>query len=325
MFFFMIVITGAAGFIGSCMVQKMNDLGRDDLALVDDFTRKDKTRNLAGKRFKVQIQRNKFIGWLEKYAPEVEAVLHLGARTDTTEQNKAVFDHLNYHYSQAVWMVCSGYGIPLIYASSAATYGAGEHGYADDEAKIGLLQPLNPYGWSKQEFDLWAISQSSAPPFWAGFKFFNVYGPNEYHKNRMASVIFHAVRQIISTGEMQLFKSHRPDFGDGEQSRDFIYVKDLVDVLAFFLEKKPQNGLFNLGTGKARSFRDLVENTFHAMQLEPKIRFIDTPVDIRNNYQYFTEADMSRVRATGYDRPFFSLEDGVRDYVQRYLLDEKIF
>lgn len=316
----MIAITGAAGFIGSQMARKLNQIGRKDLILVDDFTaRPDKWVNLDGLFFQKKIERTAFIRWLEKHHAEVESVIHFGARTDTTEQSVAIFDELNLHYSQAIWIICAGFGIPLIYASSAATYGAGENGYDDDPATIPFLKPLNPYGQSKQDFDTWVLGQKSAPPSWAGFKFFNVYGPGEAHKGRMASVIFHTFLQIKKTGAMQLFRSHRPDFADGEQSRDFVYVKDLVDVVAFFHEKRPQNGIFNLGTGQARSFRDLAENTFRALGLAPKISFIDTPADIRETYQYFTEANMGRVRAAGFDRPFFSLEAGVGDYVKNYL------
>jgi ADP-L-glycero-D-manno-heptose 6-epimerase len=317
----MIVITGAAGFIGSCMVQRLNDAGYSDLLAVDDFSRPDKNRNLEGKKLAGQVNRLQFIRWLERNHSDVEAVIHLGARTDTTETNVALFDELNLEYSKALWMLCAGFDIPLLYASSAATYGLGELGYKDDHALIPALKPLNPYGQSKQDFDVWLLQNeaTASPARWAGFKFFNVYGPNEYHKGRMASVIMHTARKIKDTGAMQLFRSHRPDFKDGEQSRDFIYVKDVVDVLLYFLENKAPNGIYNLGTGKARTFLDLAKGTFHALGLEPNISFIDTPVDIRDTYQYFTEADMSKIRAAGYQQPFCGLEEGIADYVQRYL------
>lgn len=326
----MIAVTGAAGFIGSCMVRKLNDAGLSDVLAVDDFSRADKNCNLEGKQLCGRVERLQFIRWLERHHGEVEAIIHLGARTDTTEMDTRIFNELNFEYSRALWMLCTGFQIPLLYASSAATYGLGEHGYADDPALIPQLKPLNPYGQSKQDFDCWVLETTGAaspqaPPQWAGFKFFNVYGPNEYHKSRMASVIFHAVRQIKATGGMKLFRSHRPDYRDGEQSRDFIYVKDVVDVLYWFLREKPANGIYNLGTGKARSFRALVEATFHALGLEPNISFIDTPADIRDTYQYFTEADMHRLRDAGYHEPFYGLEEGVADYVQRYLKDEKIW
>jgi len=325
----MIVVTGAAGFIGSCMIKRLNDAGYTDIMAVDDFSRSDKQVNLFFKKVRSQMHRMNFIRWFERNHTEVDAIFHLGARTDTTEMNVAIFDELNLEYSKALWMLCAGFQIPLLYASSAATYGLGEHGYSDDHSLIPLLKPLNPYGQSKQDFDVWVLETIAkgdmAPPQWAGFKFFNVYGPNEYHKGRMASVIFHTCRKIKSTGAMQLFRSHRPDFKDGEQSRDFIYVKDLTDVLLFFLEKYPANAIYNLGTGKARTFLDLARGTFRAMQLEPNISFIDTPADIRDTYQYFTEADMSKLRSAGYQQPFYGLEEGIEDYVQQYLREEVIF
>jgi ADP-L-glycero-D-manno-heptose 6-epimerase len=322
----MIVVTGAAGFIGSCMVQRLNEAGYTDVLAVDDFSRPDKNRNLEGKKLWGQVHRNNFVRWLERNHADVEAVLHLGARTDTTEMNVQIFNELNLEYSRALWMICAGFQIPFFYASSAATYGLGEIGYSDDHSLIPRLKPLNPYGQSKQDFDVWVLEQTEGhPPAWAGFKFFNVYGPNEYHKGRMASVIFHTARQIKATGGMKLFRSHRPDYRDGEQSRDFIYVKDVTDVLLFFLEKRPANAIYNLGTGKARTFLDLATGTFRAMNLEPNITFVDTPADIRDTYQYYTQADMGKLRDAGYHQPFYGLEAGIDDYVQRYLLEERIY
>jgi ADP-L-glycero-D-manno-heptose 6-epimerase len=327
----MIVVTGAAGFIGSCMVKRLNDAGYPDILAVDEFSRADKNRNLEGKQLWGQMHRNNFVRWLERNHTDVDAVIHLGARTDTTEQNVQIFNELNLEYSRALWIICSGYDIPFLYASSAATYGLGEHGYTDDHETIPLLRPLNPYGQSKQDFDLWVLETAFSntalgqPPHWAGFKFFNVYGPNEYHKGRMASVIFHTARQIKATGAMKLFRSHRPDFKDGEQSRDFIYVKDVVDVLLHFLEKKPEKGIYNLGTGQARTFLDLAKGTFHALGIEPAITFVDTPADIRDTYQYYTQANMDKLRAAGYKEPFIGLEEGITDYVQRYLKEEHIW
>jgi ADP-L-glycero-D-manno-heptose 6-epimerase len=323
----MIVVTGAAGFIGSCMVKRLNDAGYPDILAVDDFSRPDKNRNLEGKQLWGQMHRLNFVRWLERNHTDVEAVIHLGARTDTTEQSKAIFDELNLEYSRALWMLCAGFDVPFLYASSAATYGLGEIGYDDNHATIPQLKPLNPYGQSKQDFDVWVLEQ--APKMgdggWAGFKFFNVYGPNEYHKGRMASVIFHTARQIKATGAMKLFRSHRPDYQDGAQSRDFIYVKDVVDVLLHFLEKKPANGIYNLGTGQARTFLDLAAGTFRALDVEPQISFIDTPADIRDTYQYFTQAEMGKIRAAGYTEPFIGLEEGIADYVQRYLKEELLW
>ena len=321
----MIVVTGAAGFIGSCMVRKLNDEGFSDIVVVDEFSREEKNRNLEGKKFTEKIHRNDFPGWLwEKYY-FVDAIFHLGARTDTTEKDWAIFQELNLDYSKALWELCAVHHIPLIYASSAATYGLGEHGYDDRHDIVGQLHPLNPYGESKNRFDQWALSREKQPPHWYGLKFFNVYGPNEYHKGRMASVIFHTVRQIKATGGMKLFRSHREDYQDGQQSRDFVYIKDVIDILYWFFRQQPANGLYNLGTGKARSFQDLAANTFRAMGLEPNISFIDTPEDIRATYQYFTEANMSKLREAGYNKGFYSLEEGVADYVKDYLMEERIY
>ena len=222
-----------------------------------------------------------------------------------------------------MWNRCSDYQIPLIYASSAATYGLGEFGYNDDHEVVNKLVPLNPYGESKNDFDIWALSSKKQPPIWAGLKFFNVYGPNEYHKGRMASVMLHAFGQIKETGKVKLFKSHNPKFKDGEQLRDFVYVKDVVDVILFMMKEKPTSGLYNLGTGKARSFVDLARATFAALELEPNIEFIDTPEDIRDKYQYFTEANMDKLRSVGYEKEFTSLEIGVDDYVKNYLMTNK--
>ncbi len=325
----MIVVTGAAGFIGSCMVRKLNDSGFEDLILVDEFDQELKFRNLENKKFTQKIDRTLFLDWFKNNHKNINFIYHLGARTDTTEQDTSIFEKLNLGYSKAIWNICSEANIPLVYASSAATYGLGELGYEDRHDLVGILQPLNPYGRSKNDFDLWALQQNSTPPCWAGMKFFNVYGPNEYHKGRMASVIFHTVRQIRSSGGMKLFRSHNPEFEDGQQSRDFVYIKDVIDVLFFFQEQfQAQNdisGLYNLGTGKARSFWDLATNTFKAMDLEPNISFIDTPEDIRDTYQYFTQADMNKLAQAGYHNPFYSLEEGIEDYVREYLKMEKIY
>ncbi len=321
----MIVVTGAAGFIGSCLVRKLNDEGLTNLILVDDFSRDDKNRNLENKTFALQIERSEFLHWLWEHAHRVDFIYHLGARTDTTEKDTLIFEELNLGYSKAVWEQCVAHQIPLVYASSAATYGLGEHGYEDAHHLVPRLHPLNPYGRSKNDFDRWVLEQETSPPLWVGLKFFNVYGPNEYHKGRMASVIFHTCRQIKATGGMKLFRSHRPDFEDGQQSRDFIYVKDVVKMLYFFYTHRAHNGLFNIGTGKARSFYDLAANTFRAMDLEPNISFIDTPEDIRDTYQYFTEADMHKLRAAGYSEPTYTLEEGIEDYVRNYLIEERIY
>lgn len=316
----MIVVTGAAGFIGSCLVNKLNNKGYTDIVLVDDFTNPVKNKNLVNKVFRQKIDREVFLEWLRDHHREVNFVFHLGARTDTTETRKAIFDKLNLNYSKHLWTACAHYDLPLVYASSAATYGAGELGYDDDHDLIGKLKPLNPYGESKNDFDRWALQQKAKPYSWAGFKFFNVFGPNEYHKGRMASVVFHAFNKIRDTGRMELFRSHHPDFKDGEQKRDFIYVKDVVNVLFFFMLHKDRPGIYNLGTGTARTFLDLTRATFLALGKEADIRFVDTPEDIRDKYQYFTEARMDKLRQAGYNLPFYSLEEAIADYVQDYLL-----
>ena len=321
----MIVVTGAAGFISSCLVRKLNTAGLDQLLLVDDFSREDKNRNLEAKSFVEQMDREVFPTWLMENGGTVSFVFHLGARTDTTEMDTEIFDHLNLNYSKAVWQACTAHQIPLVYASSAATYGIGDKGYDDQHDIVNELEPLNPYGRSKNDFDIWALQQDKMPPRWAGLKFFNVYGPNEYHKGRMASVVFHTVRQIKKTGGMKLFRSHKAGIENGHQSRDFVYVKDVVEVCDFLYQNEFPNGLYNLGTGQARTFLDLATNTFLAMNLTPNISFIDTPADIRDTYQYFTEANMNKLRSIGYDRPFHSLEEGVKDYVSQYLVEEEIW
>ena len=336
-----IVITGAAGFIGSCLVSFLNEAGYENLILVDDFSRHEKDVNLEGKTFSKKIEREKFFDWLEKENPEIHFFYHIGARTDTTEFDYSVHEHLNVEYSKKVWHYCAQKNVPLVYASSAATYGSGELGYKDDESIIEKLRPLNPYGISKNEFDKWALrqaqddtlrqAQGDSPPKWAGLKFFNVYGPNEYHKGRMASVIFHSYNQIKKNGFVKLFKSHKKEFKDGEQLRDFIYVKDVLKICFWFLEcwqKDPQtfiSGIYNVGTGKARSFNDLVNATFSALDKRTQIEYIDMPEDIRETYQYFTEADMDKIHAAGYSQPFYSLEDGIKDYVISYLSKKEYY
>ena len=319
----MIVVTGAAGFIGSCMVARLNEAGYKDIVLVDDFSRPEKARNLAGKQYTAEVDRDAFFPWLEAHHKLVQIIIHLGARTDTTEMDTAVFDRLNLNYTKQVWTACVRHALPLIYASSAATYGAGELGYEDRHDVVDRLQPLNPYGISKNEFDKWALQQPDKPYFWAGLKFFNVYGPNEYHKGRMASVVLHAFHQIGETGGMKLFRSHRPDFKDGEQLRDFVYVKDVTSVILFLMMHRQHSGLYNVGTGTARTFLDLARATVRAMGRGENISFIDTPADIRDRYQYFTEAAMQKLRGIGYDAPFHSLEAGITDYVQNYLMPDR--
>lgn len=321
----MMVVTGAAGFIGSCLISKLNAHNFNYIVAVDDFSNPEKEKNLVGKNIQERVDRTVFFEWLEKNHEHVEFIFHIGARTDTTEFDKEIFDRLNLNYSKDMWKACCRFDIPLVYASSAATYGLGELGYDDNEAVIPQLKPLNPYGDSKNDFDIWALQQNEKPFFWAGLKFFNVYGPNEYHKSRMASVIFHAFNQISKNKSMKLFRSHNPEYKDGEQLRDFIYVKDVVEVIYFLATTRKNSGIYNLGTGQARTFLDLTRSTFKAMNIPEEIGFVDTPADIRDKYQYYTQANMQKLISIGYDKPFTSLEDGVKDYVQNYLVGNKSY
>jgi ADP-L-glycero-D-manno-heptose 6-epimerase len=318
-----IAVTGAAGFIGSYLTGYLNKAGYNNLILVDDFSVETKTQNLKGKKYLHKVHREQFFEWYKSHKDGIQHVFHLGARTDTTEMDYSVHKKWNLDYSKEMWALCTDNKIPLVYASSAATYGNGELGYKDSHDIVSQLQPLNPYGQSKNDFDIWALEQKKMPPFWAGVKFFNVYGPNEYHKGRMASVIFHAYNQIKKNGEVKLFRSHNPKYKDGEQIRDFIYVEDIVSICVWLMQNQPKNGLYNAGTGKARTFKDLVKAIFHTLQLPENIVYIDTPLDIRDKYQYFTEADMSKLHTAGYNTPFHTLEEGVKEYVENYLETER--
>ena len=315
----MIIVTGAAGFIGSCLVKKLNAENFNAIIAVDKFDQAEKNKNLEGAKIQEKVDRDNFMAWLDKNYELVEFIFHIGARTDTAEMDVALFDRLNTQYTKDIWKKCIQYQIPLVYASSAATYGLGEIGYDDNEVTIPQLKPLNPYGQSKQDFDVWALRQKEKPFFWAGLKFFNVYGPNEYHKGRMASVIWHAYNQVSKTEKMKLFRSHNPEYQDGEQMRDFVYVKDVVDVCYFLMHHRKNSGIYNLGSGKARTFLDLTKTVFKALNKKEVIEFIDTPLDIRDKYQYFTEANMNKLKNIGYTKPFHSLEEGATDYVQNYL------
>lgn len=322
----MIVVTGAAGFIASCLVSRLNKEGITDILVVDDFSKVEKDGNLHNKNFSLKMERSQFLNWFEHNAGQVSFVFHIGARTDTTEPNRDLLNDLNLFYTQAIWKICTKHNIGLVYASSAATYGLGEFGYDDkDESIIPKLKPLNAYGDSKNDFDIWALQQKETPSKWIGFKFFNVYGPNEFHKARMASVIYHSFNQINAQGFVKLFRSHNPNFTDGGQLRDFVYVKDVVEVLFFAYKNAIKNGIYNLGSGKARTFLDLAKATFKALGKEEKIEFIDTPIDIRDKYQYFTEAKMDKLVEAGYSKPFTSLEEGVSDYVKNYLIGKRYY
>ena len=321
----MIVVTGAAGFIGSCMVSKLLNEGFNYIVAVDDFSNEQKNKNIEGKKIHLKVHRDEFFEWLAQNEKEVEFIFHLGARTDTTEFDKNIFDQLNLNYTKKLWQLCCDFALPLVYASSAATYGDGELGYDDNHDIIPNLTPLNPYGDSKNDFDKWALQQDKKPFFWAGLKFFNVYGPNEWHKGRMASVILHAFNQIQESNAMKLFQSHNPNYKDGEQLRDFVYVKDVVEVLFFLMQHRKDNGIYNLGTGKADTFLNLVKSTFKALGKEENISFIPTPEDIRDKYQYFTEANMQKLKVIGFDKKFTNLSEGVEDYVKNHLIPQKHF
>lgn len=325
----MIIITGGAGMIGSIMAWHLNNkLGRQDLVIVDRITHENQWQNLVHRHYAEYLDKDQLFEFLEEN-DDITAVIHMGAISATTERdfNKLVTD--NMHYSQDLWSWCAEYEVPFFYASSAATYGGGEHGY--DDASIENLRPLNGYGYSKHFFDQWVLQQvkdkQPVPPAWAGFKFFNVYGPNEYHKERMASVAYHTFNQFKETGTMRLFKGTKAGVEDGMQLRDFVYVKDVADVMGFFLEaalkhKPVTSAIYNIGTGQARSFKDLATNVMTSMAREPNITYIDMPQDLQGKYQYFTQAEMQKLRAAGYQKPFTTLEEGVKDYVQNYLMQD---
>jgi len=318
-----IVVTGAMGFIGSGFVSYLNQLGRQDILVSDDFYQWKKEKNLTGKRVYEWIHRDLFLAYFEKMASQVEVVFHLGARTDTISENTEIFDKLNLNYSKEIWSVCARHSIPLIYASSAATYGDGQFGFNDDHALLTKLKPLNAYAISKHQFDLWTLEQKVSPPHWYGLKFFNVYGPNEAHKGRMSSVVYHAWLQIGESNSLKLFRSHRPEFKDGGQLRDFIYVKDIDEMLWDIYSKKPTSGIYNAGTGIARTFEDLGIASFQALEVPVIIEYIDIPPDLREKYQYHTLADMGKWTSAGLNLPSTSLEAGITNYIQRYLVPGK--
>ena len=314
----MVVVTGAAGFVGARVVEALRARGMD-VASVDHLEAFDARPEHAGVDFGRRVDVDDLARWLET-AKDVTAVVHLGACTDTREMDRAYLNRVNLQASQDLWSYCTRLRIPLIYASSAATYGDGALGYDDDEALIPSLKPLNPYGQSKQDFDVWALAEERRgqhPPAWAGLKFFNVYGFGERHKGRMASVVLHAFDQVQSRGFVQLFKSHRDGIADGHQARDFVFVGDVVDTIVAMLDRPPSRGIFNLGSGTARTFLDLARAVFAALDRPADIRFIDTPVDLRSQYQYFTEARMTRLRDAGFARQSTDLETGVAQYVAR--------
>lgn len=336
----MIVVTGGAGFIGSAFIWKLNTLGIDNILIVDQLKTEQKWKNLVKRNFSVFVSKNDFLNFISNpnasynelkrfgfpESEKFEAVFHMGACSNTTETNVDFLLENNVHYSIALSNFCAQHKIPFIYASSAATYGMGEHGYSDELETISRLNPINPYGYSKHLFDMWLLKQKKRPSFWAGLKFFNVYGPQEYHKGFQASVIFHAYPQVKNTNSLRLFKSYKNDFKNGEQKRDFIYVKDVVEILWHFYQNRQsiEPSIYNVGTGKARTFCDLGNSVFKALgKSESRFEWIEMPEKIKNQYQYFTEANLAKLREKAkYIKPFTSLEDGVSDYVKNYLLSD---
>ncbi len=319
----MIAITGGAGFLGSALIWHLNGQGRHDIVVVDDLGQGDKFRNLVGAQFHEYLGKEEFIARIQADSnlPQMDAVVHLGACSATTEVDGDYLMRNNYGYTRALADWCLQHGVRFIYASSAATYGNGELGYAANEGLVPRLRPMNKYAFSKQAFDLWAFFQGAFKSI-TGIKYFNVFGPNEYHKGGMRSMVLKAFDQIRASGGVQLFRSHRPDYRDGEQERDFIYVKDAIRMTAWFLDHPEATGIYNVGTGMARTWNDLAGAVFHAMGVPPKIEYIDMPESIRSGYQYSTQAEMGRLQAAGCELPAFSLEEAVRDYVQNYLQQE---
>lgn len=320
----MILVTGAAGFIGSVIVKQLNDKGITDIILCDHFESGDKWKNLRGLKYHSFVQvEDLFAHPIWKKQAGLKAIYHMGACSDTTQLDMDFLYKNNTEYTNTLLILAAQKNIPIVYASSAATYGAGEAGYSDDHKGVPFLKPLNKYGYSKQLSDEWILKQTRKPKVWFGVKFFNVFGPQEYHKGKMSSVVFQSFNQIKDVGEVKLFKSHRPDYNDGEQLRDFVYVKDVVRAMIELIDagkKKPSiSGIYNLGTGQARSFHDLVKATYSAMDLEPRIQFIDMPGELRNQYQYYTQADMGKLKKALPKFKFMKLEDAVNDYVRNHL------
>jgi ADP-L-glycero-D-manno-heptose 6-epimerase len=319
----MIIVTGGAGFIGSGIVWKLNTLGQTDITIVDELGQDEKWKNLVGLKFNDFVNKTDFIIDIQKgFNFQAEAIIHMGANSSTTEKDADLLLRNNFEYTKHLALYCLKNNVRFIYASSAATYGDGSFGFEDDENKINNLRPLNMYGYSKQLFDLWAIRNGAMGKI-AGLKYFNVYGPNEYHKGDMRSVVHKAFEQILATDKVKLFKSKNPLYKDGEQKRDFIYLDDAVNMTLFFLDRKNINGLFNIGSGTARTWNDLVKALFNALGKPLNIEYIDLPPHLVEKYQYFTEADLNKIKKAGYKQPLYSLEDGVTGYVKNYLLKEK--
>ncbi len=320
----MIVVTGGAGFIGSALVWKLNQLGRNDIVIVDRLGTSEKWKNLVGLDYLDFYDKEDFINWIrvDEFEYNIDVIFHLGACSSTTEKDADYLMENNFGYTQTLAEFAIRKQIRFIYASSAATYGDGSNGYEDDEEQLEKLRPMNMYGYSKHLFDLYAKKEKMLNQI-VGLKYFNVYGPNEYHKGDMRSVVHKAYEQIKENGKVRLFKSYKEEYKDGEQLRDFIYVKDAVDITLFFMENKNINGIFNVGTGKARTWNDLVSAIFNAMDKPVNIEYIEMPENLKNKYQYFTQADLKKLRDAGYDKEITSLEKGVEDYVKNYLLKDK--
>ena len=316
----MIIVTGGAGFIGSALIAALNKRQITDILVVDELGTDQKWKNLRNLSFTDYVEKDDFLEMVieDKLDSSVESVFHLGSCSDTTETNASYLIKNNYEYSKLLAQWATDTDVRFIYASSAATYGDGSNGFSDNQEKIELLRPLNMYGYSKHLFDLWAHRAGLLKKL-VGLKYFNVFGPNEYHKADMRSFCIKAFEQITAAGKVRLFKSYKSEYADGEQLRDFIYVKDAVDMTLFFYDKPQLCGLFNIGTGKARTWNDLVKAVFAAMGKEPNIEYIEMPESIRNQYQYFTEADTTNLRKAGYDKEITTLEDAIKDYVQNYL------
>ncbi len=319
----MIVVTGGAGFIGSALIHGLNNKGVKDIWVVDQVDHPEKQENLNPLIFDKLIDKNDFLkDVIEKNLPDCDAILHMGACSSTTETNQAFLNENNYEYTRHLARFCLEKEIRFIYASSAATYGAGENGYSDDESRLKLFKPLNLYGDSKQKFDLWAYDQGVLDDL-VGLKYFNVYGPNEYHKQEMQSMVRKGFLQVRDTGKLRLFKSYKPEYADGNQERDFLYIKDAVAMTLFFLERQEIGGIFNIGSGKARNWNDLAKAIFSGMNKQENIEYIEMPAEIRNQYQYHTCSDTEKIRKVGYSDPVMSLEEGVADYVGQYLTPGK--
>jgi len=317
----MILVTGGAGFIGSVLVKHLNKMGREDIVIVDNLGKSEKWKNLINLSYIEYVAKDDFFGWLEVYFEEIEVVFHLGACSSTTEEDADYLYANNFQFSRDLAIFCLDNDIRFIYASSAATYGAGEMGYSDADKLTGDLKPLNMYGYSKLLIDKWVLSNGLENEV-CGLRFFNVFGPNEYHKGSMKSMVYRAYYQILEKGGVKLFKSNSPKFDDGEQMRDFVYVKDVVNVILWLWKNEKVNGIFNVGTGNAKSWKQLMQGVFKAMDKPENIEFIEMPENLRNSYQNYTCADMGKLRAAGYEKEFTSLDESVRDYVQNYLAKE---